>query len=198
MRFQLLLTLGGVASPASRAAQDRLLIRDIEDEWVQVAALSASPERAAEYLTWALRPRSPFAAEATPGRTAFLRLVGTVVGAQPSAADWSRALRAAADAGDVWWRTALLEGLARGTLGRGTFSLRPQQEAVLVALAEDPAPAMRRASLQILEVAKGPSGEATRSGAKRALVVARDENSTRGATGRRAAARGPGRSGSAP
>jgi putative heme-binding domain-containing protein len=178
VRFQLLLTLGAVASPASRAAQDRLLIRDIEDEWVQVAALSASPERAAEYLTWALRPRSPFAAEATPGRTAFLRLVGTVVAAQPSAADWRRALRAAAGAGDLWWRTALLEGLARGTQGRGSFALRPEQEALLVALAEDPVLAMRRASLQILEVAKGPAGEATRSGALRAVEVARDENAT--------------------
>ena len=178
VRFQLLLTLGGVASPASRAAQDRLLLRDIEDEWVQVAALSASPERAAEYLASALRPRSPFAAEATPGRTAFLRLVGAVVGAQPSAAHWSRALRAAGGTGDAWWRVALLEGLARGALGRGTFALRPDDEAVLVALAESQAPAMRRASLQILEVAKGPSGEATRSSAKRALVVARDETAS--------------------
>ena len=39
-KFQLLCTLGGISSAASRAAQERLLARNIEDPWMQVAALT--------------------------------------------------------------------------------------------------------------------------------------------------------------
>ena len=46
MKFQLLCTLGGIDSPASRAVQDRLLARNIEDPWMQIAALTASSDRA--------------------------------------------------------------------------------------------------------------------------------------------------------
>ena len=73
VRFQLLATLGGVDSAASRAAQEKLLFRDLDDEWVQVAALSASPERAQAYLQAALAPGSPLIAARDAGRAGFLR-----------------------------------------------------------------------------------------------------------------------------
>jgi putative membrane-bound dehydrogenase-like protein len=41
VRFQLLATLGSIDTPASRSAQERLLLAGIEVVWVQVAALSA-------------------------------------------------------------------------------------------------------------------------------------------------------------
>src|SRR5438132_23023 len=46
VRFQLLCTLGGIASAEARAARDQLLARDIEDKWFQIAALSASSDEA--------------------------------------------------------------------------------------------------------------------------------------------------------
>src|SRR5690606_21448319 len=42
VRFQLLCTLGFIDSPGASKAREELLFRDLEDEWVQVAALSAS------------------------------------------------------------------------------------------------------------------------------------------------------------
>ena len=50
VRFQLLATLGSIDTPASQAAQEQLLLAGIEDEWVQVAALSASSDRAIAYF----------------------------------------------------------------------------------------------------------------------------------------------------
>ena len=58
VRFQLLATLGSIETPASQAAQEQLLLAGIEDEWVQVAALSASSDRAIAYFDRALQPGS--------------------------------------------------------------------------------------------------------------------------------------------
>jgi putative heme-binding domain-containing protein len=174
VRFQLLLTLGSVSSTRARAAQDRLLLRDLPDPWVQVAALSASPVRAAELLTTALQPRSPFAAQASEGRAAFYRLLGATVGARPSPADFARALRAGGGGGPEWWRAALLEGLARGTSSRSAFGLRPEEEALLAGLAESEAPALRRSALDILQRSEGPRGPSIVSRAERARALARD------------------------
>src|SRR5207247_4624546 len=73
VRFQLLCTLGGLDSPAARAARDRLLFAGIEDEWMQVAALSASSDQAVAYLDRALAPGTGLIAREGPGRAAFLR-----------------------------------------------------------------------------------------------------------------------------
>ena len=44
VRFQLLLTLGFVNTPQSIQTRNKLLFEDINDKWVQVAALSAGSE----------------------------------------------------------------------------------------------------------------------------------------------------------
>jgi hypothetical protein len=54
VQFQLLCTLGFLDSPKSRAIQNKLLLKNIEDEWMQVAALSASPARAADLFEMAV------------------------------------------------------------------------------------------------------------------------------------------------
>jgi putative membrane-bound dehydrogenase-like protein len=161
VRFQLLCTLGSVDSPASRAVQDKLLIEDIEDEWVPRAALSASPKRAAEYLEAALSPRWRLTATETNGRAAFLRLASSVIGARPVPEEVRRVLLAVKSApegtGD-WWRTALLEGLAQGARGRGTLATSADTQPTLLALFESPAAPVRRAALTLLEVAGLPPG----------------------------------------
>jgi putative membrane-bound dehydrogenase-like protein len=42
VRYQLVLTLGNVKTPASQEARDRILFHDLNDKWLQVAALSAA------------------------------------------------------------------------------------------------------------------------------------------------------------
>ncbi|HEY5444357.1 MAG TPA: PVC-type heme-binding CxxCH protein, partial [Pyrinomonadaceae bacterium] len=50
VRFQLLLTLGFIDSPESAEARNQILFADINDPWVQVAALSASSSQTASLL----------------------------------------------------------------------------------------------------------------------------------------------------
>jgi len=156
VRFQLLCTLGGVDSPASRAAQEDLLRRDLEDEWVQVAALSASPERAEAYLKAAVAPGSAFTASETAGRAGFIRRAAGSLAARPAAdLDAFLARVAAARAPkDDWWRIAVTEGLARGALERGSLTPSAKGRATLLDLAFDHQVQVRRASLPMLAAVK--------------------------------------------
>src|SRR5262249_31521138 len=76
VRFQLLCTLGGINSPASRAAQNRLLAHNIDDSWMQIAALSASSDRAPQLFEAA----TAFTDKRTDTRATFFHHVGAVIG----------------------------------------------------------------------------------------------------------------------
>ncbi len=156
VRFQLLLTLGGVESAASRAVQENLLRRDLEDEWVQVAALSAAPGRAGEYLRAALLPGSSFTSTKTPGRASFLHHAAGAALAGPTSAKLDGLLSRLAGASDPradWWRGAVAQGLSRGAQEKGAIAVSDRARATLLDLAFDRAPAVRRASLEMLFVA---------------------------------------------
>jgi len=175
VRFQLLCTIGGVDSAASRAAQEELLRRDLEDEWVQVAALSASRERAAAYLKAAFAPGSSFTTKETPGRASFLRRAAGVVGARPASAEVDGLLSRVAGAAEPkadWWRAAVAEGLSRGARERGSVTTSAGGQASLLDLAFDRAAAVRRASLQMLLVAKSAGGPRLRPALQRAEALA--------------------------
>lgn len=166
VRFQLLATLGSIDSPASRAAQERLLLADIDDEWVQVAALSAGSDRAASYLAWALDPAHGLVTREAPGRAAFFDRLGGVLAARQRQAELAQVIGAlsgtsgAADAAGragvvdgEWWKAALLEGVARGlTSARGDRRLLAAQQDTLLALATGSQPRLRRAAITLLRV----------------------------------------------
>ena len=174
VRFQLLCTLGGLDSPAARAARDRLLFAGIEDEWMQVAALSASSDQAVAYLDHALAPGGLVAREGR-GRAAFLRQAAGVVGARRRPAEIRRLVDRAAAPGPEWWRAALLEGMASGL--RRTHADASVLAAVrprLVGMAEGPSASIRHAALELLAQAGLPDGPAVGPLLARAAARAAD------------------------
>jgi putative membrane-bound dehydrogenase-like protein len=177
VRFQLVLTLGGLESGPSRAVQDRLLQRDFADAWVQVAALSASPARAAELLASALSPEKGLLATERKGSATYLRQAAQVVGARPADPTLTRLLRVVTAAGEPsadWWRSSLLEGLAQGAEGRGAFGAPAPARAMLVGLAFDRSPAVRRPALKVLHAAGKSASPELAAAVSRATTVARD------------------------
>ena len=80
-QFQLLATLGGLDSAEAKAAQQQLFFAHLDDPWMQVAALSAGPDRAAAYLQAALAPDSGARARQSEGHAAFFTLAGSAVAA---------------------------------------------------------------------------------------------------------------------
>jgi putative membrane-bound dehydrogenase-like protein len=155
VRFQVLAALGLVDSAASRAVADRLLREGIEDPWVHLAALLASPRRTAALLAAALDPRTGLVGQESPGRAGFLRLAAAAVGAQGRAAEVKRLLIAVSRPGDAtndWWKAACLEGLTRiMETRRGETAVGTSTDLVL-RLFEAGSPPVRHAALRLLQV----------------------------------------------
>ncbi len=177
VRFQLLATLGSLDTAPSRDAQERLLMAGLEDEWVQVAALSASSDRAVAYFDSARQPGSPFIARETPGRATFFDWLGGVLAARQKPDELARAIAAVTDAsapaGD-WWRASLLEGMARGASGAGDRRRLSGSQDALLALATGDQPRLRRAAVALLGVSGVDSGPAAARATVLASAVARD------------------------
>lgn len=113
VQFQLLSTLGGIDSRASREAQDRLLAQAIDDPWMQTAALSASSERAPQLFRTAIA----FADKQTDARATLFRQTSAVIGVRrktPEIRQLLTTITSVSPAGSSWWRTASLDGLAQG------------------------------------------------------------------------------------
>ncbi len=175
VQFQLLCTLGGIDSPASRTVQEHLLARNIENPWMQVAALSASADRAPQLF----KAAAAFTSQDTPARANFFRQVTSVIGARRKPAEIRGVLETVLHSSKPeasWWRTASLEGLSQGEggggrrgggrgqagggpggrAGRGEGGASAIQEDIgqdlLLKLYESPDDAVRRASIRLLAV----------------------------------------------
>lgn len=154
VRFQLLATLGSVETAEAAKVRRGLLERDMEDRWMQLAALSASSGEALPALVESTRA----VGGGTPGRTSYVRQLGSIVGARGKAAEIGKVLAVVAAARGKeaeWWRAAALEGMAAGVRAR-RVTLTPQP--VLARLFEDPAAGVRRAALHLMEAAGMPPG----------------------------------------
>ncbi|HEX2523736.1 MAG TPA: c-type cytochrome, partial [Terriglobia bacterium] len=162
VRLQLLCTLGFSDTPASRVVQNQLLLSGLEDEWMQVAALSASSDRAVQYFEMAATRQLELTAAESDARRSFLRKVGAVIGIRQKPAEMQKVLQAAANdtqPGSIWWRAAALEGLAQGVVRRKRdgAALKEVHE-LLFRLFESPAAPIRRSALTLLETSGASAG----------------------------------------
>ena len=171
VRFQLLATLGSVHTPAAAQIRQRLLDRDMEDRWVQTAALSASSDEALPALEAAIASHGAN----TPGRASYFGQLGSVVGARGKAGELAKVLDTAAGATGKdaeWWRAAQLEGLASGLRARhATLAARP----VLLKLHADEAAGVRRAALRLIEISGLPPGAGAALAKAAATVIDRQQ-----------------------
>lgn len=156
VRFQLLCTLGWLDSPGARNVRHQLLMRDIDDEWMQIAALSATDLRPLNLFDTGV---AQFGDEATKERIAFFHRIAAMVAGDSDPSGISRLFSKVANAknpGSDWWRAAALEGLAEG-IGQGsegaTESISSTQ---LLSLYQASTLPVQRATLQLLELMEKP------------------------------------------
>ncbi|MEX1054812.1 MAG: hypothetical protein WED81_02215, partial [Rhodothermales bacterium] len=107
MRFQLLLTLGDLKSEASAGARRTLLARDLTDEWIQLASLTAGEAPTSSDLR---RASIELKGE---GALGYLERMASLLAAASSKEDVSQTIRSAAD-GTPEMAAAMLEGVAEG------------------------------------------------------------------------------------
>ena len=175
VRFQLLNTLGEVDSDAARAAQQRLLFKDIDDEWTQIAALLTLPDTPSGLFDATV---AQLANRETDGRKAYFERIATIIGA----GDDREAVRALiesvvtnASPGAAWWRAASLEGLAQGMRRHGSApsGFATERERLLNAFF-DSDDALQNALLDLFEYAGLPSGASLETALARAAALAAD------------------------
>jgi putative membrane-bound dehydrogenase-like protein len=179
VRFQLLCTLGSVDSAPARAIRQKLLSQDLEDRWVQIAALSASSEEAPRLFRTAV---SEFTSSKSEGRAGFFRQIASVIAASQNASQISEVLKVLAGRSDPqseWWRCASLEGLGgRGPRGQRATpgNWTPAQRELLLRLFQGPAPTVRRAALDLLSTLGLPPGPAADRTVKKASATLEDRS----------------------
>lgn len=173
VRFQLLCTLGSIDTPGSAKVRESLLFSDLEDEWVQVAALSASSTQAATLLNTVLR-------RFEPGVAAYGNLVRRL-SAGISASDGSekvqQLLRKALMSKEEAWKSAMLNGLADGLKRRkDPVTLPPETQRKLIDTFfahEDPS--VRGSCLSLVNVTKIDNVSLQKQSMETAIAVAQNK-----------------------
>lgn len=176
VRFQLLLTLGGIATPQAAAVRTRLLFDGLEDDWMQVAALSASALDQSALLRDAV---ARVGTTETDGARRLFSRIGAMAGASQDVAVVRTILRTLLsnhDASAAWWRSATIAGIATGLPADGRRTADLDQERLLVAgMLEHEQPAsLRRACVTLAETIGLPPASATGAAIERAERLVAD------------------------
>src|SRR5260370_997834 len=164
VRYQLLLTLGFVKSPASQSLRERLLFDNLDDKWFQVAALSASSDDAPRLFDKAVAMGGP----ETKGRAMLYGYLAAVIGAREKPAEIEHLLQRLQSG---WWQAASLDGLNQGLRRkRGAESKHTQD--LLLGIFEKGEPKARNAALRSLEIVGLPKDEASKGALTKAVARA--------------------------
>ncbi len=152
VRYQLLCTLGSLNTPEAGAARQELLFKDINDDWVQVAALSASSSQSADMLEGVLKKFDPV----VPAYASLVTRLGSVIAANKDAKTIQSYLQRAVEptAGVAMsWKAPLIEGLAEGLKNRKSVpeGLRSEKKLLISVCLHHPDVNIRKSARIMLE-----------------------------------------------
>jgi putative membrane-bound dehydrogenase-like protein len=153
VRFQLLLTLGFINTPESAEVRNNLLFADINDKWVQIAALFASSSQTNSLLKDVLNKFRPD----SPAYASLVERLSTMVGIGGAADDIHRFIGESLAEGldkETAKSAALLQGMAQGLKARKSpLNISGKDQQLLVkTFFENPSSEIREASLRLLKV----------------------------------------------
>lgn len=175
VRFQLVLTLGFLDSEEASKVRYTILLQDIQDEWVQIAALSASSSQASDMLTVVLKNyKNDVAAYAS-----LVRRLASMIGASGESGDISRLIQnATAGTAQTGWHGQALEGLAQGLENKKTRLAIPESDARILVSAffNNPSAAVRKSAMHLLKVAEVKDEKLIKGAVEKAAVIAGDHH----------------------
>ncbi len=164
VRFQLVCTLGFVNTPDADKVRQELLFKDIEDKWVQVAALSAGSSQSLALLNGVLDIIDP----SNKAYASLVQLLSGIIGKSQNGPVIKRLIQKAtsnvtpSDKTNVW-RAPLLEGLSEGIANRKSLpaGLENERNLLITTCLENSSGAMRKSALHLLKAIGLPDGKAT-------------------------------------
>ncbi len=173
VRFQLLCTLGSVHSEASENARQHLLFQDINNKWMQVAALSASSTATSLLNTVVEKFREAEASHAT----LLEQIVAMMVSAEGknSIQGMMRYVVTAGRQDKPAMQAAIFEGIAKGLQNKKSIVIsESDQSRVIETFFESSASAVRKAALHVLKAISLQNGPQISQAIARAVNVAVD------------------------
>ena len=151
VRYQLLCTLGNIHSAESEAVQQKLLMKDIEDKWVQVAALTSSKGNELALLQKSIQALS----SASEGKSLFFSNCANLIGLSQHVDDIKKVIQLAANNNSSksdWWQAACLKGLSSSVAEKGIppGNLETEKSLLLSKFSPATPPLIRSASIELL------------------------------------------------
>jgi len=151
VRYQLVCTLGNINDAESKAIQQQLLMKDIEDKWVQVAALSSSNGSELPLLEKSIQAFS----SASAGNGLFFSNCAKLIGLSQQTDDIRKVIHLAVtnnSSRSDWWQSACLEGLSSSVAVKGIppGNLEAEKSLLLSKFSAATSPLVRRASVDLL------------------------------------------------
>ncbi|QHT66757.1 c-type cytochrome [Rhodocytophaga rosea] len=173
VRYQLLCTLGFINTPEADQARQKLLFRDINDNWVQIAALSAPASQQSGLLDAVLKQFNPD----NPAHASLVSRLSAMAGASQKAERIHPLIeKATAPMGEKAsiWQASILEGLAKGLKSKETKAGFWQEEKKLLTktCVNHPSIGVRKGSLAMLKVIGLPEKAQTQMAMQQALKQA--------------------------
>ena len=167
VRFQLLLTLGFINTPQAVEARNHILFKDINDKWVQIAALSATSLNKSELLNQLTEKSGNDLKYAS-----LIERLTTMIGASGSRNEIERLVRQACLSGN----TAILKGLSDGNRNRQTHvTIGNEEQKLLVnTFFKSALPEQTGAIFQLLKQNKITDATLKSSSIKKAVAVMND------------------------
>ena len=157
VRYQLLLTLGFINTSQSVQARNQILFKDINDKWVQIAAISASYSQTASLLNVVIDKYK----HDVPAFASLVERLTTMVGISGTPANIHQLIQTAT-AHDPQkkhlWQASMLEGLANGMESRKSKSIesinafKNKQNLLVNTFFDHPETEVRKASLLLLKM----------------------------------------------
>ena len=176
VRFQLLCTLGSVNSPEAQKVRNKLLFKDINEQWVQVAALSGSSAETGSLLKVVL---DSFHKE-IPAYTSMVQRLGAMIGGSSKPAVVHNLILQATSGQQGEWQAPLMAGLAQGFKTQKTPVIYNGDQAILIkTFFENSSANLRNAVFNLLKVIGIPNesskNEAIKKAASRITDVSQAE-----------------------
>ena len=171
VRYQLTLTLGNLRSPAANSARDQLLFNNLNDPWIQAAALSSGSDDAPRVFHKIVANTK----DENAGQSSLFRQVCSVIGARRKGNEVEELLEKVSSVPGAKWRPSCVEGLNQGLkVKKGPVSTKSSQQ--LLSLLQDAGADLRAAVLHTVETTGVPDKLVTKSFLDRVEKTVRDES----------------------
>ena len=174
VRYQLLCTLGFVNTAEASQIRNKILFGDIDDKWVQIAALSSSsaPGSLLQVVLDNFK-------EGSPAYASLVQRLATMIGASGSPENIRQLVQKAtkttsSEQGD--WQASVLEGLAGGMENKKSRAVisDAEENQLIQRSFENPSDRIRKASLQLLKVIGIKNEARARKSVEDAISIAKD------------------------